>query len=72
MHPTCYIPLKVAKVTELVVKNNDIDWKAALLEFYNSRTYSVLEQEETKLWYEGANYLYMGLEMERRGEEFDI
>jgi len=43
-----FIPLKVAKVTELVVKNNDIGWKEALLEFYNSRTYNVLEQEETK------------------------
>ena len=67
-----FIPLKVAKVTELVVKNNDIGWKEALLEFYNSRTYNVLEQEETKLWYEGASYLYMGLQMEKGGEKFDI
>jgi hypothetical protein len=67
-----FIPLKVAKVTELVSKNNNISWKEALLEFYNSRTYDVLEKEDTKLWYEGASYLYMGLEMERRGEKFDI
>ena len=67
-----FIPFKVAKVTELVSKNNNISWKEALLEFYNSRTYDVLEREDTKLWYEGASYLYMGLESEKRGEKFEI
>ncbi len=67
-----FIPLKVAKVTQLVAKNNHISWKEAMLGFYNSRTYDVLENEESKLWYEGVNYLYMGIEMEKRGEKFDI
>ncbi|MGV8982711.1 hypothetical protein [Clostridium sp.] len=67
-----FIPLKVAKVTELVSKNNNISWKEALLEFYNSTTYNVLEKEDTKLWYEGVSYLYMGLCMEKRGEKFDL
>ena len=67
-----FIPLKVAKVTELVAKNNNIGWKEALLEVYNSRTYNVLEKEDTKLWYEGVSYLYMGLELEKNGEKFDV
>jgi hypothetical protein len=67
-----FIPLKVAKVTQLVAKNNHISWKEAMIDFYNSRTYDVLEKEDSKLWYEGVNYLYMGIEMEKNGEKFDI
>jgi len=67
-----FIPLKVAKVTALLAKNNNISWKEALLEFYNPRTYNVLEKEDTKLWYEGTSYLYMGLDMKKRGERFDV
>lgn len=67
-----FIPLKVAKVTQLVAKNNHISWKEAMIYFYNSRTYDVLEKEDSKLWYEGVNYLYMGIEMEKKGEKFDI
>lgn len=67
-----FIPLKVAKVTQLVAKNNHISWKEAMIDFYNSRTYDVLEKEDSKLWYEGVNYLYMGIEMEKKGEKFDI
>ncbi|GCD08985.1 hypothetical protein [Clostridium tagluense] len=62
-----FIPLKVAKITELLAKNNNISWKEDLLEFYNSRTYTVLEKEDTKLWYEGASYLYMRLDMKKNG-----
>lgn len=67
-----FIPLKVAKVTQLLAKNNHISWKEAMIYFYNSRTYDVLEKEDSKLWYEGVNYLYMGIEMEKKGEKFDI
>jgi len=67
-----FIPLKVAKVTQLIAKNNHISWQEAILGFYNSRTYDVLEKEYSKLWYKGVNYLYMGIEMERKGEKFDI
>ena len=67
-----FIPLKVAKVTEMVSKNKNISWQEALLKFYNSKVYDILEKEDTKLWYEGPSYLYMGFEMEQRGEELDI
>ena len=67
-----FIPLKVAKVTEMVSKNKNISWQEALLKFYNSKVYDILEKEDTKLWYEGPSYLYMGFEMEQRGEVLDI
>lgn len=61
-----FIPLKVAKVCERFSKNHNISKKQALLEFYNSKTYEDLEKEDTKLWYEGVNYLYDQLEDERK------
>lgn len=67
-----FIPLKVAKVTEMVSKNKGISWEDALTMFYNSKVYQILEQEDTKLWYEGPNYLYKALEMELSGEMLDI
>ncbi|MCG4581158.1 hypothetical protein [Clostridium cochlearium] len=67
-----FIPLKVAKVTEMISKKYDIPWQQALLDFYNSKVYSILEKEDTKLWYEGTNYLFMAYEMERKGEKLDI
>lgn len=67
-----FIPLKVAKVTEMISKNKNISWEEALLKFYNSKVYDILEKEDTKLWYEGPSYLYMGFEMEQRGEVLDI
>lgn len=67
-----FIPLKVAKVTEMVSKQKNISWEDALLEFYNSKVYNILEQEETKLWYEGPTYLYMAFDMEQKGEFLDI
>ncbi|MEG0672275.1 hypothetical protein [Clostridium sp.] len=67
-----FIPLKVSKVVETEVDNKGIDIKEALLNFYNSKVYDILEQEDTKLWYESPNYLYMGWQMEQNGEELDI
>lgn len=67
-----FIPLKVSKVIEKEVDNKGVNRKDALISFYNSKVYDILEQEDTKLWYEAANYLYMGWQMEQKGEELDI
>lgn len=67
-----FIPLKIAKVTEMVSKSKNVSWEDALMEFYSSKVYGILEQEDTKLWYEGPTYLYMAFEMEQRGEKLDI
>lgn len=60
-----FIPLKAAKVSERYAQNHNISSKQALLDFYNSKVYEVLEREDTKLWYEGVNYIYMKLEDEK-------
>lgn len=67
-----FIPLKVAKVTEMIVEKHNIGWKEALVDFYNSKVYEILEREESKLWYEGPTYIFMAYEMEKRGEALDI
>lgn len=61
-----FIPLKAAMVSERFARKHGISEKDALLKFYNSRTYDNLEREDTKLWYEGVNYLYMELENEKK------
>ncbi|MCD3350592.1 hypothetical protein [Clostridium botulinum] len=44
----------------------DINEDEKILEFYNSNIYESLEQENTKLWYEGVNYyLYHGFQKEK-------
>ncbi|AVP55908.1 hypothetical protein K144313037_p10620 (plasmid) [Clostridium tetani] len=60
-----FIPLKASKVSQRLAKNYNLSLKDALLEFYNSKTYEDLEQEDTKLWHEGINYLYKELEEEK-------
>lgn len=54
-----FIPLKIAKVTEMIAETDGEDWKDVIIELYNSKVYSDLEKEETKLWHEGATYIYM-------------
>ncbi|APF28753.1 hypothetical protein NPD7_876 [Clostridium sporogenes] len=60
-----FIPIKASKISYRFAKERHISQKQALLEFYNSKIYEALEREETKLWYEGINYLYEELEEEK-------
>lgn len=43
--------LIVPQVTGLIVKNCGMDEVSAAKAFYDSRVYSLLEQEDTKLWH---------------------
>ena len=43
--------LIVLKIVELIVKNHKMDEVTASKEFYKSNVYSLLEQEDTKLWH---------------------
>ena len=45
------IPPKAAKITTILRSSRNMAVKQALLTFYNSRAYRLLEREETKLWY---------------------
>ena len=43
--------LIVPKIVELIVENYKMDEVTASKEFYKSNVYSLLEQEDTKLWH---------------------
>ena len=45
------IPPKVAKITTMLRNDRNMAVKQALLTFYTSRAYRLLEREETKLWH---------------------
>ena len=53
-----FIPRKVAVLVCRYAKQANISTKEALLNFYQSNTYSLLSQEKSKLWNFGDNYLY--------------
>ena len=45
------IPPKVAKITAMLRNDRNMAVKQALLTFYSSNAYKLLEREETKLWH---------------------
>ena len=45
------IPPKVAKITTMLRSSRNMAVKQALLTFYSSKAYKLLEREETKLWH---------------------
>ena len=45
------IPPKVAKITTMLRNDRNMAVKQALLTFYSSDAYKILEREETKLWH---------------------
>ena len=45
------IPPKVAKITTMLRNDRNMAVKQALLTFYSSNAYRLLEREETKLWH---------------------
>jgi hypothetical protein len=61
-----FIPLKIAKVTEMIVETENKNWQDAIIELYSSKVYADLEKEETKLWHEGATYIYESFKEEKR------
>lgn len=53
-----FIPFKIAKVTYWIAKAENRNWEDVFMELYSSKVYADLEREETKLWHEGATYIY--------------
>ena len=43
--------LIVPKIIDLIVENHGIDEVTASKKFYESKVYSLLEEEDTKLWH---------------------
>jgi len=50
--------LVLPKVVAIIVKNHGLSETEATEALYNSKLYSLLEDEETKLWHYSAETLY--------------
>jgi hypothetical protein len=61
-----FIPFKIAKVTAMIVETENRNWEDVLIELYSSKVYADLEKEETKLWHEGATYIYESFKDEKQ------
>ena len=53
-----FIPGKAARITTLLRQDRRMALKQALLTFYRSRAYRLLEHEETKLWHASPAQIY--------------
>jgi hypothetical protein len=53
-----FIPGKAARIATLLRQNRRMAPKQALLTFYRSRAYRLLEREETKLWHASPAQIY--------------
>ena len=53
-----FIPGKAARISTLLRQDRKMALKQALLTFYRSPAYRLLEREETKLWYKSPAQIY--------------
>ena len=53
-----FIPGKAARIATLLRQDRRMALKQALLTFYRSRAYRLLEREETKLWHASPAQIY--------------
>ena len=51
------LTILVPQVVQLICDNYPVDEVTASKEFYESKVYSLLEQEDTKLWHSQPAYL---------------
>ena len=60
------LTLLVPQVIQLICENSPVDEMAASKAFYESKVYSLLEQEDTKLWHFSPLTLYNMYEEEQK------
>ncbi|MBR4901327.1 MAG: hypothetical protein IKZ46_10330 [Victivallales bacterium] len=53
-----FIPAKAAKIISRIQQERNIELKEALLAFYRSSIYHMLETESTKLWHKSGEQIY--------------
>ena len=58
--------LLVPQIISLISENNSCDELSAAKQFYESKLYSLLEVEDTKLWHLSAPALYEMYDEEKR------
>ncbi len=64
------LTLIVPQVINLICENDSVDEITASREFYESDVYSLLEQEDTKLWHFSPLTLYNMYDEEKRTSSF--
>ena len=64
------LTLLVPQVINLICKNYPLDEMAASREIYESKVYSLLEQEETKLWHFSPLTLFNMFDEEKATGDF--
>jgi hypothetical protein len=64
--------LIVPQVLQLITANYGCDEIEATREFYESKVYSLLEQEDTKLWHFSPLTLFYMFDEERKTGKFEI
>jgi len=63
-----FVYLIVKKVIRLIIENENISELDAILDFYQSETYQLLEIEETKYWWLSPEALYEEYVTAKRGD----
>lgn len=66
------LTLLVPQVVQLIAENYPLDEIAASRAFYESSVYSLLEQEDTKLWHFSPLTLFNMFDEEKRTGVFEI
>lgn len=66
------LTLLVSQVVQLICENYPVDEIAASREFYESNVYSLLEQEDTKLWHFSPLTLFNMYNEEKKVGNFEI
>lgn len=66
------LTLLVPQIIELVCENYPLNEITAAREFYESKVYSLLEQEDTKLWHFSPLTLFNMFDEEKRTGDFQM
>ena len=66
------LTLLVPQVIHLICENYPLDEMTASREFYESKVYSLLEQEDTKLWHFSPLTLFNMFDEEKRTGDFQM
>lgn len=66
------LTLLVPQVINLICENYPLDEMTASREFYESKVYSLLEQEDTKLWHFSLLTLFNMFDEEKRTGDFQM
>ena len=66
------LTMLVPQIVQLICENDTVDEMTASREFYESRVYALLEQENTKLWHFSPLTLYNMYDEEKRTGNFEM